>query len=173
MGGRLSSAEGSSSGLGLQRHVHGAGYADGRRPAADGTVLRNWPAGQQLAGEKRCCRRSGVAAGCISKVVPAPGSSAACDPPGTQTAYSTGYISSLVGHSVFKVHRPDCRQSAQTRRSWCACAAWRRVEMRLNLSCIFGWPGRVAPAGWLQPGQLSFGGFLTASQPARPSSWQA
>ena len=55
-------------------------------------------------------------------------------PPGTRTAYSKGYISSLVGHSVFKVHGPDCRQSARTRRGRCARAAWRRVEMCLNLS---------------------------------------
>ena len=55
-------------------------------------------------------------------------------PPGTQTAYSKGYISSLVGHSVVKVHGLDRRQSAQTRRGRYACAAWRLVEMCLNLS---------------------------------------
>ena len=57
-------------------------------------------------------------------------------PPGTQTAYSKGYISSLVGHSVVKVHGLDRRQSAQTRRGRYACAAWRLVEMCLNLSNV-------------------------------------
>ena len=31
---------------------------------------------------------------------------------------------------------PDCRQSARTRRSWYARAAWRRVEMRLKFGLL-------------------------------------
>ena len=81
-------------------------------------------------------------------------------PPGTQTAYSKGYISSLVGHSVVKVHGLDRRQSAQTRRGRYACAAWRLVEMCLNLRRIWGWPGWTTPAG---PNKIAYSQSATTS----------
>ena len=86
-------------------------------------------------------------------------------PPGTRTAYSKGYISSLVGHSVVKVHGPDCRQSARTRRGRCARAAWRRVEMCLNLSRI-----SLAPAGAFHPSRDRFLGKLCLPPPQKRSS---
>ena len=63
-------------------------------------------------------------------------------PPGTQTAYSKGYISSLVGHSVVKVHGrlSPVRTDAPGR---CACAAWRLVEMCLNLGLLTKSPPRA------------------------------
>ncbi len=46
----------------LQPHVHLAGYADGGKSASDGTVPRDWPAGQRQAGKRRRCGCGGVPA---------------------------------------------------------------------------------------------------------------